>query len=391
MSNVFETKEKGKSMKEEIHDFIIWDRSKHGYDFLLNYLKEKFQILDVYEVKWTKENFERNLRRFYGPTLPNPQKKMMQCGTGSFLMIIFLDPKPVYKFRKTSLGMQKTNVNVYDAKRNLRKVIEGEYPIHGSIHEKESNHDITLILGKNPTDLLKQFNGKWNGKIKDFKGDLIGTGGWKNLFDIFYLLNSTTNYVILRNFEEFPKNIISDKHRDIDILVDDLIHLPYMLNQQNVIESKENCPFVNIENKNVKFDFRYVGDTYYDEKWSKDILEQRILFKNNVYVPNDKHCFYTLTYHCIIHGASLKNYQLRLSNLSKKLNILNFDLNESDSKIKLKKLLDNFMIENGYIYTDSLKYRIRHNEMIRLAKVSLFVLKHEGLKGLMRSIKRKIK
>ena len=114
-------------MKEEIHDFIIWDKAKHKYDFLLNELKKKFEIIDVYEVTWTKENFEKNLRRFYGPTLPNPQKKMEQCGSGSFLVIIFLDPKPIYQFRKTSLGLQMTDVNVYDVKRSLRKKINGEF------------------------------------------------------------------------------------------------------------------------------------------------------------------------------------------------------------------------------------------------------------------------
>ena len=42
------------------------------------------------------------------------------------------------KFRKTSLGRQMTNINVYDSKRKLRKSLEGEFPIHGSIHKKEA-------------------------------------------------------------------------------------------------------------------------------------------------------------------------------------------------------------------------------------------------------------
>ncbi len=376
-------------MKEEIHDFIIWDKARHRYDFLLNELKKKFWIVDVYEVTWTEENFEKNLRRFYGPTLSNPQKKMKQCGTGSFLVIIFLDPKPVYQFRKTSLGMQMTDVNVYDTKRGLRKFLEGEFPIHGSIHEKEANHDLTLILGKNTDDLLKQADEKWNGKIKEFKGDLFGTKGWKNLQDVFYLLNSTTNYVILRNFEKYPEGIISDEHPDIDILVDDLVHLPYMLNQLNVVAKKENSPYVIIENKNVKFDFRYVGDTYYDEKWSKNILKQKILFKNSIYVPNNEDCFYTLLYHCLIHGASLANYKSKLVNLAQKLEINNSITEQSE--IKLKELLCKFMEKNRYTYTNSFKYKIHHNEITRLFKVAMFTIKHDGFVGLMRVIRGKIR
>lgn len=377
-------------MKGEFHDFIIWDNAKHKYDFLFNELKKKFQIIDVHEITWTKENFEKNLRRFYGPTLPNPQKKMKQCGIGPFLVIIYFDPNPIYQFRKTSLGLQMTNVNVYDTKRELRKFLEGEFPIHGSIHEKEANHDLTLILGKNVDDILKRTNEKWDGKIKEIKEDLFGTNGWDSIQDMFYLLNSTTNYVVLRNFEGYPEDIISEAHPDIDLLVDDQIHLPYMLNQLNIVEQKENLPYVSIDNKNVKLDFRYVGDTYYDEKWSKDILKRRVLFKNSIYVPNKEDYFYTLLYHCFIHGASLTNYKSKLIDLAKKLEIINFDVDQTELEIKLKDLLDKFMKKNKYMYTNSPKYKIRHNEILRLTKVAILTTKREGFTGLIRAIKGKI-
>ena len=45
---------------------------------------------------------------------------MKQCGVGSFFLVVFFDPNPIYKFRKTSLGRQMTNINVYDSKRKLK-------------------------------------------------------------------------------------------------------------------------------------------------------------------------------------------------------------------------------------------------------------------------------
>ena len=184
-------------MEKEIHDVIIWENTKNRFEYVLNKLKESFEILSVYEIKWSKKNFEKNLIRFYGPTLPNPKKKMELCGTGSFFLIIFYDHNPVYELRKTSLGRQMTNVNVYDSKRKLRKILNGDFPIHGSIHKKESNHDITLIFGKNTDDLLKELDGKWNGDIKKVNQDLFGTDGWNSIQDVFYLLNATTNYIEL--------------------------------------------------------------------------------------------------------------------------------------------------------------------------------------------------
>ena len=375
-------------MKGEIHDFIIWEKACHKYNFLLSELKKQFCILDVYEITWEVKNFEKNLRRFYGPTLPNVQKKIRQCGTGKFLLVIYYDPIPKHQFRKTSLGMQMTNVNVYDKKRELRKNIDGEFPIHGSIHEKEANHDLTLILGKNAIDLQKKVNQNWDGGIKKIKSDLFGTNGWDDINDVFYLLNSTTNYVILRNFEKYPEEITSDIHPDIDILVDDIIHLPYLLNQVNVVEKREDSPYVIVENKKIKFDYRYAGDTYYDEKWANDILKRRKIFKNSFFVPNDEDYFYSLLYHCFIHGAQLSKYKSRLTMLANSLNILH--LNDKPES-ELKKLLDNFMEKNKYTYTTSPKYKIKHNELIRMSKLALFTLKHEGVLGLLRAINNKIK
>ena len=65
-------------MEKEIHDIIIWENSKDQFNFLLDEIKKNFEVLSVYEISWSKENFEKNLIRFYGPTLANPQKKKKQ-------------------------------------------------------------------------------------------------------------------------------------------------------------------------------------------------------------------------------------------------------------------------------------------------------------------------
>mgnify|MGYP003973157141 FL=1 len=57
----------------------------------------------------------------------------------------------------------------------------------------------------------------------------------------------------------------------------------------------------------------------------------------------------------------------------------------------LEKMLDNFMRENGYRYTNSLIYKINHNEITRLSYVIIKVLKHEGIRELFRVVKAKMK
>ena len=52
--------------ESKLYLFIIWEKSRNKTDQILDDLREKFVIKDVYQVKWSKENFLNNLRRFYG-------------------------------------------------------------------------------------------------------------------------------------------------------------------------------------------------------------------------------------------------------------------------------------------------------------------------------------
>jgi len=186
------------------------------------------------------------------------------------------------------------------------------------------------------------------------------------------------------------KELISQEHPDIDILLENPIHVPYMLNQINLVRSKQLPAVVIIDNKEIKFDYRYVGDAYYDEKWSKDILKNRILNSDGIFIPSNKDYFYSLIYHCVIHGASTRKYYDQLQALSDKINIkYNEEINSNTEK--LSKLLSEFMKKRNYTHTSSLKYKINHNEFNRLYKVGMFVLKYEGISGLIRAGKGKIK
>ncbi len=374
-------------MKSELHLLIIWENSRYKSELILEELKKKFTIREIFEVKWNDNEFTKNLKRFYGVTLPDPHKKMIQCGKGPFLVILITDQYPKYEKRNTSLGKQNVNVNVYDIKRKFRTMIDGKYPIHGSIHEKEANHDLVLLFGKNVHDLEKTISKEWNGEIKKIIGDLFGSKKWNCLEDIFYVLNSTTNYVVLRNFEELPNKNPEGNHKDIDILVDEQWHIPFLLN--SIRSEKGGSPYVKIDGEKIFLDIRHVGDIYYDEIWSQNILKNKIISENGIYIPNEEDQFYSLLYHCLIHGAGLSNdYLQKIQTLSKKLEI---EIDNYSNLSKLEEILEKFMNKSGYQYTNSTKYRIKHSEILRLIKVAIFVTKHEGLNKLFSAIKGKIR
>jgi hypothetical protein len=379
-------------MESEIHSFILWENARHQSKKIIKDLEEKFQILEIFGIFWPKKKFAQNLKRFYGITLTDPHKKESICGNGSFLLIIVLDKNPIHGKRKTSLGSQIVNTNIYDHKMQSRRILGSGYIIHSSIHQKEANHDFTLLLGKNIDQLKTELKKPWNGKIKEKHIDLFGNE-WKNPKQIFLVLNAITKYVVLRNFENLPEELNSNEHKDIDLLTDDQWQLPYILNMSKVDSNNVGfSPVIKIGSKEIKLDIKYVGDKYYDEKWSKDILRRRVLSKNGVYTPSKEDHFFTLLYHVIIHKKKIiPEYIEKLYLISPQDILNNYKKNDFSNFENLKVILKKYMKENGYRHTNSIEYRFTHNEITRILNVIIFTIKHEGLNFLFRAIKSKIK
>ena len=378
--------------KSNLYMFIIWEKSRHKSESVLEDIKKRFIIRDMIEIEWSSKKFANNMQRFYGYNLPNVIKKTKMCGKGPFLLIIVSDPATKLGERRTSYGMELVNTNIYDNKMEYRKWIGGEFPIHGANSIKESNHDLTLLLGKNVKDLENELPEEWDGSVKKLKTEVIGFNGWQNMNQFLYMLNGTVNYVILRNFEELPEEFSSDIHKDIDILTDNAMLMPYLTNGEKSPINDKISPLVKIGGEIVLFDFRYPGDCYYDEKWSKNILNNRELHKNGFYVPGKEDYFYTLLYHAVFHKKKITDdYKLKLENLAKDLEIKEITNKELDNLPKLEVFLEKYMDKMGYRHTYSAQYKIRHNEFLRLVKVSSFLIKTQGVNAFFNEIKGKIK
>jgi len=379
-------------MESELHAFILWENAVPKSEQIIDNIKEKFEICKIYKIEWPKSKFADNLKRFYGVTLANPIQKESICGNGPFLLVIVLDKNPKHGKRKTSLGSQIVNTNIYDQKMEYRKKLGSGYIIHSSINEKEANHDFTLLLGKNVKQLKTELEDFCYKNIEEKQMDLFGSN-WNHPDELFFVLNSIVDYVVLRNFEQFPNELINEDHKDIDLLTSERWQLPYILNmKKKYTENVGFIPFLEIGGKKIKLDIRYVGDRYYDEKWSKDILKRRVLSKNGVYVPCNEDHFFSLLYHMLIHKKKLSNdYCKKLYKIAPKYIIENHKNNEFKKFSTLKKILEEFMKKNGYKYTDSVSYRLNHNEFFRLLNVGVFTIKHEGWRFLLRATKSKIR
>src|SRR5690606_4372117 len=114
----------------------------------------------------------------------------------------------------------------------------------------------TLILG---VDRLTEVLAKEAPveEISVLAEDLVGSDGWENLDTLFRVLRHTSEYVVLRNFEDLPGTLEDD--REIDVLCRDQTDFAAVLNATEVYPGPEGAQFrTSVGGEEVFFDTRYV-------------------------------------------------------------------------------------------------------------------------------------
>ncbi len=358
-------------MNGEIHLFIIWSKALEHRTKILENLRTRFVILGVHDVTWNKENFAENLTRFYGENLPKNSKKERLCGNDTFLLIVVLDEQPLYRVRMTSKGPKQVNVNMFDSKEMYRHWTGGGHKIHGTNSVGETKHDLVLLTGYSIADYLHLYekNDK-NILTMDFT-QMPGENGWKSINELLYVLNETTNYVVLRNFDGLFYDYNKSVHGDIDILCDNYYSTSLILNAQPVHRSKYRVQnIVKVGDGGTYFDIRHVGDRYYCKQWEESILANRIWCEDGYYRPNNEEYLYALVYHALVQKQKISEdymdiFERHFEGLSAK-----------DEQYLQKKLFE-YMERNAYVMEEPVDYSVYFSEKITGQKMSFkkYILK----------------
>ena len=189
---------------------------------------------------------------------------------------------------------------------------------------------------------MKKYNDKYyyigGGRMKN----------WDNLDVIFKEANSKCNYLILRNFEDFYDDVLLPGHDDIDVLCAsktdrktfvDLFDAVTRVGKDNGIHYK----FL-YKNTEIALDIRTVGDGYYDIRWQRNMLKNKVLHNKGFYIMSDDDYFFSLIYHAIYQKNELSNdYLYRLRKMRENCEHMNQE--------GFERLLYGFMTENKYYYT----------------------------------------
>ena len=150
-------------MASELHLIILWARARYKEKEILTDIAANLKILECYDIAWSKKFVANNFSRFYGVKLDSRSSKEKECGSGRFLLITVLDENPKYDFIKTSRGFENVNTNLFFLKEKYRAWTRGGHKIHATNSVAETNHDLSLLLGKNSADYLLNAPEKWDG------------------------------------------------------------------------------------------------------------------------------------------------------------------------------------------------------------------------------------
>ena len=285
----------------ELHLFIIWPKARCKESEIVSDLEKKFSILEKIEISWSKNKSIENFSRFYSATFLPKTIGVDARGHGTFLVITLLDNDPRYEVAFTSSGHALVNINILNLKNKYREWIDNEYGIHSTVTLQETKHDILLLTGKSYDEYLLDFEKsvKKSGCLIFLSQDLIGSNGWKNIEQVFYVLNQCANYTMLRDFEASARELGTTS--DIDILVDDITleMIPFVLNSKVEPDETPGTFMCNVLVENQSIPFHLHSFSYLSPRWVLDILSTRNLSPNKLYVPSLENQFYSLYYQLI--------------------------------------------------------------------------------------------
>lgn len=295
-------------MNSEYGTFLVWQTHYEIRDTIEELISEHLPIIASYDIIWSNEYVYNNLYRFYGDRLSTSsiKEKFTPGSFPKFRLIVVHDQDPIYNFRATSQGIELLNINFFDLKQLLRNRLGTKFGIHSSNSSVESNRDLTLLTGLNTNDFIKQKCYIHSPIIRN----ITGHNGWASIDELFYTLNASENYIVLRGFDNLSKSPISEID-DIDFLATNKQSFMWRSNAHKSSRGNERANhLITIEDTPVHIDIRYLGDNYLPYRLEHRSLKNRVLQNNLIYIPSATDHYYGLLYHILIHKRSLpKKYE----------------------------------------------------------------------------------
>lgn len=154
--------------------------------------------------------------------------------------------------------------------------------------------------------------------------------------------------MVIRNHERLTEEF-DHSGEDIDILCDNkgsIIRKLSLVPRHSKDTGVHYC--YKCGDRTIKIDLWSCDSGYYDLPWSKNIIENRVLYNDSIYVPDAKNGFYMLLYHILIHKKELPEKYKRVI---LEMGCLTDSRDVCYRRDSLLYMLTSFMNENNYKFT----------------------------------------
>ncbi len=147
-------------MQDELHIFIIWNKGLYLKEPIIDDLKKRLEIKQIFNFSWETQSFAARLSQLYGKNLARCCKKEKECGTGDFLVIVANDANPQYN--------NAMNTNILSLKYKYRSWYGGGFLIHASDNTQEAEENLKFLTGMSFREFLNRYPDKWDGKVETY-------------------------------------------------------------------------------------------------------------------------------------------------------------------------------------------------------------------------------
>ena len=302
-------------MFDNLGCFVIWQSGERNARFVLDQLMSQYVVLHAQTVHWDHASICTRLNHLYPHrNFDLKDRKVLEVGANNqgvrLHVIILRDDAPDF--------FDGVNLNFKKFKDVLRVKYKNNF-LHCSDNYAEAKLNIKSLINQ---DIDIYANNKPKYIVLDQSNKKILSSTAKEMFvsieEAFEELNQEgIQWLLMRNWESLEQELISQDHGDVDLLVDRFFLTIKALRAKCINFADGRVQYtVRINNKNIPFDIRYVGDDYYDRFWQEDMLDKRVEF-GKFYVMDKNNYFYSLLYHGLIHKPFLsEEYRAKLESFN---------------------------------------------------------------------------
>lgn len=132
----------------EIHMFIIWHQAIPFFEYIIETIESKLEILDVIHFTCNRNYAIAIQQKLYNISFEEARKKCASNNFEDFIVIIVRLKHSIYIMASTHWGYARVEKHMYTIKKTLRQILNIPFCIHSTINEEEAERDIWIMTGK---------------------------------------------------------------------------------------------------------------------------------------------------------------------------------------------------------------------------------------------------